>query len=101
MKYKEYQTKGQLIYQKLFIGEELTEEEKKELMLILQDPLEEFCKREAPFRLYEFFGKSEEEVDEDLLEKVEEEIRNTIDYDSDIYDRMDTAIREVLSKEGE
>ena len=99
MKNKEYQTQGLTIYQKMQNGEQLTKEDMQEIKRILQDPLQEFCKREAPFRLCEFHNKAEDEVNEDLLGEVADIIRDVIDNSEQLYDDIDSNIRAKALKE--
>ena len=83
MKYCEYETEGEKVFRKMRYKEPLTEDDLRVIQQILQDPLQEFCKREAPFRLTEFFGIANEEVDQNVLKRTEEVIRGTIDNDEE------------------
>lgn len=96
MKYKEYLTEGQIISQKLARHEKLSEEEMQIVTQVMMDPLGEFIKREAPFRLCEILKMDDQEVDEDTLGKAEEIIRDAIDFCEDLYDRMDDDLRYEL-----
>ena len=100
MKYKDFQTKGQLVYQKMQNHELLTQEDLEIIQMIVLDPLMEFVRREALFRLVYIFGMGNEEVNEDLLEEVEETISDAIDESWYLYDDIDERIAKVL-KEGE
>lgn len=99
MKYEDYKTEGELVYQKLKEGKTLTEKDLEIIKTVLHDPLQEFCKREAPFRLCDFFAMAKHEVDEGLLGKVENTIRNVIDCSEGLYDDIDSEIGAVLEKE--
>lgn len=100
MEYK-YRTKGELVSKKIQNDEPLTKEDKQIIKEVMQNPLQEFIRREAPFRLTDIFGLSEEEIDEDLLEKTEEAIRYVIDCDEDLYDSIDRKISELLDQKEE
>jgi len=64
------------------------------------DYLQEFCKEEAPFRLREYFGLSDEKIEE-FSGEVEEIIRDTIDNCEELYDSMDDRIGEFLDGDTE
>lgn len=100
MLYKDYQTNGEKVYQKLQNGKKLTKEDLETIKIVLNDPLQEFCRREAPFRLTEFHNVSKEtEVDEILLENVTETIRDSIDGCEKLYDDMDSDIEKNLEED--
>lgn len=100
MKYGDYQTKGQIVSQKIQKNQQLSDEDKKIIAQVMMDPLGEFIKREAPFRICEILKMEDQEVDEDTLDKAEEIIRDAIDFCDDLYDRMDDDLRyELLDKD--
>ena len=100
MKYGDYQTKGQIVSQKIQNNQQLSDEDKKIIAQVMMDPLGEFIKREAPFRICEILKMEDQEVDEDTLYKAEEIIRAAIDFCEDLYDRMDDDLRyELLDKD--
>jgi hypothetical protein len=101
MKYEDYRTEGEIVYQKLKEGEALTEKDLEVIKTVLYNPLQEFCKREAPFRLCDLFAMAKHEVDEGLLGEVEDTIRNVIDCHVGLYDDIDSEIGAVLEKEDE
>ena len=96
MKYSEYSTEGQLVLKKLLKNEPLTEEDKCIIVKVMMDPLGEFVKREAPFRLCEILKMEDQEVDEGTLGKAEEIIRDGIDNCEALYDRIDDDLRYEL-----
>lgn len=93
MKYSEYSTEGQLVLQKLLKNEPLTEEDKRVILGVMMDPLEEFVKREAPFRLCEILKMEDQEVNEETLGKAEEIIRDVIDNCEALYDCIDNELK--------
>ena len=96
MKYSEYETKGLLVLKKLEKGEMLTEEDRDTILDVMTDPLGEFVKREAPFRLCEILNMENQEVDEETLDKAEIIIRDGIDNCEALYDRIDDDLRYEL-----
>ena len=100
MLYKDYQTNGEKVYQKLQNGKSLTKEDLETIKIVLNDPLQEFCRREAPFRLTKYHGVSKKaKVDEILLENVTETIRDNIDGCERLYDDMDSEIEKSLEED--
>lgn len=93
-----YLTEGEKILNKIDSGEELTVEDMENLRLILCDPLQEFCRREASFRLTEFHGLKNKDLTEDLLEETAETIRDVIDESEFLYDSIDSAIRNMMEE---
>lgn len=96
MKYGEYETEGQLVLKKLLKNEPLTEEDGHVILKVMMDPLGEFVKREAPFRLCEILNMENQEVDEGTLDKAEIIIRDGIDNCEALYDRIDDDLRYEL-----
>ena len=99
MKYRDFQTKGQLVCKKMLNHESLTLEDLEVVQMVMLDPLQEFVRREAPFRLINIFNLGNEEVDTDLLEEVEETIRDVIDEKECLYDDLDKEIGKILEEE--
>lgn len=98
MKYREYSTEGQLVLQKLLENKPLTEEDRRVILRVMMDPLQEFVKREAPFRFCDIFGMEDQEVNEETLEKAETVIRDVIDNCESLYDLIDSELRYELSE---
>lgn len=96
MKYSEYSTEGQLVLQKLLENKPLTEEDRRVILWVMMDPLQEFVKREAPFRLCEILKMEDQEVDEETLDKAETIIRDVIDNCEALYDCIDNDLRYEL-----
>lgn len=96
MKYREYSTEGQLVLQKLLENKPLTEEDRRVILKVMMDPLQEFVKREAPFRLCEILRMENQEVDEETLDKAETIIRDVIDNCEALYDCIDDDLRYEL-----
>ena len=96
MKYREYSTEGQLVLQKLLENKPLTEEDRRVILWVMMDPLQEFVKREAPFRLCEILRMEDQEVDEETLDKAEIIIRDVIDNCEALYDCIDDDLRYEL-----
>lgn len=96
MKYREYSTEGQLVLQKLLENKPLTEEDRRVILRVMMDPLQEFVKREAPFRLCEILRMENQEVDEETLDKAETIIRDVIDNCEALYDCIDDDLRYEL-----
>ena len=96
MKYREYSTKGQLVLQKLLENKPLTEEDRRVILRVMMDPLQEFVKREAPFRLCEILRMENQEVNEETLDKAETIIRDVIDNCEALYDCIDDDLRYEL-----
>lgn len=96
MKYREYSTEGQLVLQKLLENKPLTEEDRRVILWVMMDPLQEFVKREAPFRLCEILKMEDQEVDEETLDKAETIIRDVIDNCEALYDCIDNDLKYEL-----
>ena len=96
MKYREYSTEGQLVLQKLLENKPLTEEDRRVILWVMMDPLQEFVKREAPFRLCEILKMEDQEVDEETLDKAETIIKDVIDNCETLYDCIDNDLRYEL-----
>ncbi len=99
MKYKDFQTKGELVCKKMLNHEPLTPEDLEVIQIVMLDPLQEFVRREAPFRLVNMFDLGDEEVNEDLLEEAEKTIRDVIDENEGLYKDIDEKIEEALEEE--
>ena len=98
MKYSEYETEGQLVLKKLLKNEPLTEEDKRIIVKVMMDPLQEFVKREAPFRLCEILNMENQEVNEETLDRAEEIIRDGIDNCEALYDCIDYGLKYELEQ---
>lgn len=86
------------VTQKLLNGEKLTEEELVYTAGVLIDPLQEFCKREAAFRLRSMFNLDDKSAE--LIEgEVEDAIRDIIDENEDLYDTIDSKIRDIIDEQ--
>ena len=91
-------TKSEILLTKLLKSKnaKLNTEDRETIISVLFDPLQEFCKRESYFRLTEMHNYSN--PPQDLIDEVEKTIRDTIDYDEELYDTIDNEIKETIDR---
>ena len=97
MLYTERQKMAAEIIGKIRAGKKLTEDEVEYVWFVLTDPLQEFCMREGTFRLVEMHGVDPAKATEMEFDAAEA-VRDTIDYDENLYDKIDDEIRNIANK---
>lgn len=92
------ETMIQTIINKINTNIKLNKTEKQYIANVLMDPLQEFCAREAIFRLKKIMN-----IDDKLVLKLSlkatETIRDVIDYDENLYDSIDNELRKIIEEE--
>ena len=96
-KIKDLRTDAEKVLDKIAAGKKLNKDDIGFVREVLEDPLQEFCKRESKFRLCSFFNRGEE-ADEVLVDEVTDIIRDTIDSSANLYREVDSNIQDFLNE---
>ena len=87
------------IIAKLRKHEPLTDAEIDYVDATLKDPLDEFCMREGTYRAIEMC-KLDREIASEHEDGLADAIRDVIDNDELLYDKLDDAVRDYIDDEG-